>query len=161
RIGSVVLVVAWATLAVLAPHRAGAADAPTTPPAATVTAPGGPPAGAMPEPTVTPLPSSGMPAEPAPPAPPSEAAVALKRALRSGCGDGLPEVRAHAADPNATWAPTVTRLCDDILVEKAQQAPGRTIHGGNEGRGRLVIWSSLYGIWLGIATDIMFEVDGD
>ena len=37
----------------------------------------------------------------------------------------------------------------------------RSVTGGNEGRGRLVLWSSLYGIWLGIATDILFDIDGD
>jgi len=155
------VMIAPAALGALTLNRAAAADAPATPPAATVTAPAGRPGGAMPEPTVTPLPSSGTPAEPPPPAPPSEADVALKRVLRSSCREGLPEVRAHATDPNATWAPTVARLCDDILVEKTQQAPGRSVTGGNEGRGRLVIWSSLYGIWLGIATDILFEIDGD
>ena len=78
--------------------------------------------------------------------------------LRSSCRDGLNDVRAHAADPNAPWAPTVVRLCDDILLEKMQ---ARSVTGGNEGRGRLVLWSSLYGIWLGIATDILFDIDGD
>jgi hypothetical protein len=78
--------------------------------------------------------------------------------LRSGCRDGLEDVRAHAADPNAPWAATVARLCDEIVAEKAQP---RAITGGNEGRGRLVLWSSLYGIWLGIATDILFDIDGD
>jgi len=157
------LALATAFLAALAPGPARAADTAPPQPAATIAAPAGPSGGAMPAPTVTvtPLPSSGAPAEPPQPPPPSEADVALKRVLRSGCHDGLPEVRAHASDPNAAWAPTVARLCDDILVEKTQQAPGRSITGGNEGRGRLVLWSSLYGIWLGIATDIMFEIDGN
>ena len=78
--------------------------------------------------------------------------------LRSRCRDGLNDVRASAADPNAPWAPTVVRLCDDILLEKMQ---ARSVTGGNEGRGRLVLWSSLYGIWLGIATDVLFDIDGD
>ena len=30
-----------------------------------------------------------------------------------------------------------------------------------EGRGRLVFWSSLYGIWLGIATDVLFDINGN
>ncbi len=29
----------------------------------------------------------------------------------------------------------------------------------NEGRGRLVLWSSLYGIWLGIAGDVLIDVN--
>jgi len=69
-------------------------------------------------------------------------------------------VRAHDKDPDAPWASTISRLCDDILLEK-MQSRSRSVTGGNEGRGRLVLWSSLYGIWLGIATDLMFEVDGD
>jgi hypothetical protein len=98
-------------------------------------------------------------APPAPPSPaPSAADAALKRVLRSSCRDGLAEVRTHGQDPNAPLAGTVSRLCDDILLEKTQT---RTVTGGNEGRGRLVLWSALYGIWLGIATDIMFEIDGD
>lgn len=141
-----------AVLAALASGRAEAQTAASPPPDVTAT---------MPAPTVTPLPSSGAPVEPLPHAPASEADLALKRVLRSGCQDGLPEVRAHAADPGATWAPTVARLCSDILIEKSQTPPARSVTGGNEGRGRLVIWSSLYGIWLGIATDIMFEIDGD
>jgi hypothetical protein len=41
-------------------------------------------------------------------------------------------------------------------------APGETISeraSANEGRGRLVLWSSLYGIWLGIAGDILIQVN--
>lgn len=30
-----------------------------------------------------------------------------------------------------------------------------------EGRGRLVLWSALYGIWLGVATDILFDIDSE
>jgi hypothetical protein len=84
--------------------------------------------------------------------------VALKRVLRSGCRDGLEAVRGAATEPGATWAATVARLCEEILQEKAQK---KTLTGGNEGRGRLVLWSSLYGIWLGIAVDIMFDINGN
>ena len=134
--------------------RAFAADAAPAPPTA-------PP---MPPPTVTVDPATAPPvaAPPAaaPPAThaPSPADLALKRVLRSSCRDGLDDVRAAASDPNAAWAATVARLCDDIIQEKTQK---RSVTGGNEGRGRLVLWSSLYGIWLGIATDIMFEIDGE
>jgi hypothetical protein len=113
----------------------------------------------LPAPTVIPVPGEVAPApQPPPPAAPSAADLALKRVLRSGCRDGLNDVRANAADPGASWAATVVRLCDDILLEKMQT---RSATGGNEGRGRLVLWSSLYGIWLGIATDILFDIDGD
>jgi hypothetical protein len=127
-------------------------------PAVAPAAPTAPTDPGLPAPTVTPVAPADAPAAPPPPAAPSDADVALKRVLRSSCRDGLAEVRAHAGDPNATWAATVIRLCDDILLDKMQ---ARSVTGGNEGRGRLVLWSSLYGIWLGIAADIMFEIDSE
>ena len=129
--------------------------------------PAPPPPPTMPSPTVTVDPTNAPPVAPPPAATPattstplpSPADLALKRVLRSSCRDGLDEVRrAAVSDPNAAWAATVARLCDDIIQEKTQK---RSATGGNEGRGRLVLWSSLYGIWLGIATDIMFEIDGE
>jgi hypothetical protein len=90
--------------------------------------------------------------------------AALERGLRSQCRDGLEEVRALSGDPDAPWARTVTRLCGNILSESP--VPGAATGGisetasANEGRGRLALWSSLYGIWLGIATDVMFDVNG-
>jgi hypothetical protein len=114
-----------------------------------------------PAPTVTVDPTAPPPATPvAPPAAatPWPADLALARVLRSSCRDGLDDVRAHRDDPNAPWAMTVLRLCNEILIEQTEK---RSVTGGNEGRGRLVLWSSLYGIWLGIAADIMFDIDGD
>jgi hypothetical protein len=147
-------VVTAAALAALAPARAFAADAIPAP------APGPPSPPAMPPPTVTVDPTTAPPVAttttPPPEAAPSAADLALKRVLRSSCRDGLDDVRAAGGDPNTPWAATVARMCDDIVLEKKY-----TVTGGNEGRGRLVLWSSLYGIWLGIATDIMFEIDGD
>ncbi len=105
---------------------------------------------------------AGAPA-PAPP-PPSPGDTALERVLRSGCRDGLPEVHGLRGDPTAPWADTVERLCGNVLREAPGiAAPGETISEGasaNEGRGRLALWSSLYGIWLGIATDVIFDVTG-
>jgi hypothetical protein len=149
-----ITVVVPAVLAALPSGRAAAQS--VAPPPADITT-------KMPPPAVTPLPPAPPPLEAPPspaPAPPSEADMALKRVLRSGCQDGLGTVRAHVADPNATWAPTVTRLCNDILVERAAASPPRTVTGGNEGRGRLVLWSSLYGIWFGIATDVVLDITG-
>jgi hypothetical protein len=109
------------------------------------------------------LPST--PASPSAPAPrlPSPADTALERVLRSGCRDGLAEVHALRGDPGAPWADTVERLCGDVLRTRAPAgAPGDTISeraSANEGRGRLVLWSSLYGIWLGIAGDILMDVN--
>ncbi len=101
---------------------------------------------------------------PAPP-PPLPADTALERILRSSCRDGLPEVHGLRGDPTAPWADTVERLCGNVLREPAASiaAPGETISesaSANEGRGRLALWSSLYGIWFGIAADVVFDVSG-
>jgi hypothetical protein len=155
RCRTAVHLVTVAAVIALAPARAFAADAVPSPPPVTPS-PAGVPA---PPPTVTvdapAVPSAAMPPSP-PNGAPSPTDLALKRVLRSSCRDGLDDLRAAGADPSTPWAATVARMCDDIVLEKK-----RTITGGNEGRGRLVLWSSLYGIWLGIATDIMFEIDGD
>ena len=84
--------------------------------------------------------------------------------MRSGCRDGLDQVRALRGDPSAPWADTVERLCGNVL---RAPAPAPTATAGtiserasaNEGRGRLVLWSSLYGIWLGVAGDILMDVN--
>jgi len=111
-----------------------------------------------PAPTVTVDPTIAAPPTPPAVTTPSPADLALARVLRSSCRDGLDAVRAHRDDPNAPWAATVLRLCNEIVIEQTEKS---NVTGGNEGRGRLVLWSSLYGIWLGIAADIMFEIDGD
>jgi hypothetical protein len=148
---AVVLVAASAIAMALGPGGAGAADPGSASPPA-------PAPGALPLlPSVTGPPAVAAPDAAAPVAP-SAADLALKRVLRSGCRDGLDELRAHAADPNTPWAGPVARMCDEIAQERG---PIRSVTGGNEGRGRLVLWSSLYGIWLGIATDILFDIDGD
>jgi hypothetical protein len=95
--------------------------------------------------------------------PHTPADAALERVLRSRCRDGLDEVRALSGDPSAPWAATVSRLCGNILTEPAPAgapAPGEISEAAsaNEGRGRLALWSSLYGIWLGVATDVLFDV---
>ena len=101
---------------------------------------------------------------PAPPLPASPADTALERVLRSGCRDGLDQVRALRGDPSAPWVDTVERLCGNVLrtPAPATAATGETISeraSANEGRGRLVLWSSLYGIWLGIAGDVLTDVN--
>jgi hypothetical protein len=113
--------------------------------------------------TVQTAPAPSFPSAPAPP-PASPADTALERVLRSGCRDGLEQVRALRGDPSAPWADTVERLCGNVLraPAPATAAPGGAISeraSANEGRGRLVLWSSLYGIWLGIAGDIIVEVN--
>jgi hypothetical protein len=111
------------------------------------------------------VPAAPAPASPvAPPSPPSPADAALERVLRSGCRDGLAQVRALRGDPSAPWADTVERLCGNVLRTPAPAgaARGDSISesaSANEGRGRLVLWSSFYGIWLGIAGDILMDVN--
>ncbi len=91
----------------------------------------------------------------------SPADAVLERILRSGCHQGVPEARALAGTPSAPWAETVTRLCGNILSHPpvAETHPTDDAASANEGRGRLVLWSSLYGIWLGIAADVLVDVN--
>jgi hypothetical protein len=108
------------------------------------------------------LPTAGWAVEPPPPDP----EAALRRVLRSGCRDGLAEVQAQLANPAAPWAATVARLCGEILREPPPPlaaapagAPSPGVHEEQRnGRGLLVVGFTLYGIWLGIATDVLFEI---
>src|SRR3954468_22743704 len=92
--------------------------------------------------------------------------VALRRVLRSGCREGLAEVQALAGRADAPWAATVARLCMEILSAPAPAplVPGAVVPAAAEpahdGRGLLVVGFTLYGIWLGIATDVLFTIDG-
>jgi hypothetical protein len=106
------------------------------------------------EPPTPPIPPPAPYAAPAeaPPASPDPHDEVLRRLLRSGCRDGLPEARALAARGAVTWADTVARLCGEIL----RAAPAPRARGDHDGRGTIVIASTLYGIWVGIATDVLF-----
>jgi len=86
----------------------------------------------------------------------------LRRLLRSGCHDGLREARALAANGSAAWAETVTRLCGEILraTPPAQTPVVPRLHSERDGRGTLVVYSTFYGIWVGVATDVLFSIDG-
>jgi hypothetical protein len=88
----------------------------------------------------------------------------LRRVLRSGCRDGVSDVQRLAAAGGTTWAATVGRLCGEILAAPAPAAtPAVTAkpraRGERSGRGAMVISSTLYGLWLGVATDVLFELD--
>jgi hypothetical protein len=113
---------------------------------------------------------AAAPAPAVPTAPSVDPDVALERVLRSGCRDGLAAIDRLADNPNAPWSATVSRLCRRILhMPAANVAPPRVQaaveprrdKSVQEGRGRLVLWSSLYGLWLGIATDLMFDIDNE
>jgi hypothetical protein len=106
------------------------------------------------------------PASPAPygqqnEAPPRATDEILWRVLRSGCRDGLPDVQALAANGAVPWAEPVARMCAQVLAAAPAPeltfAPPRPKH---DGRGAMVIASTLYGIWAGVATDVLFTIDG-
>lgn len=82
----------------------------------------------------------------------------LRRLLRSGCHDGLAEARALAASGGAAWAATVVRLCGEIAQENLARSV-RVMRGERSGRGTMVFWSTLYGLWTGIALDVLFDVN--
>jgi hypothetical protein len=75
---------------------------------------------------------------------------------------GLPSTPASPSAPAPRLpSPADTALervlrsgCRDGLAEVISERAS-----ANEGRGRLVLWSSLYGIWLGIAGDILMDVN--
>jgi hypothetical protein len=120
-------------------------------------------AGARAQTAVAPV--AAAPYAPPPAAAPTAAADphddVLRRLLRSGCRDGLPEARSLAASGVSSWAETVSRLCGEIL--KTPPAPARhetASRGERDGRGTMVVWSTIYGIWTGIAIDVLFTVNG-
>jgi len=85
----------------------------------------------------------------------------LRRLLRSGCRDGLAEARGLAASGAVSWADTVTRLCGEILQRQPAPAARRTAsRAERDGRGTMVISSTIYGIWTGIALDVLFTING-
>jgi len=97
------------------------------------------------------------------PAPADRNDEVLRRVLWSGCHAGVPDVRALAASGAAPWAETVARLCGEILQAQAAVpvAPPPIAHRNERsGRGTIVSASTLYGIWVGIATDLMFTING-
>jgi len=127
-----------------------AAVAATAVPARAQTEPGAPEIsveGGQAQPAQPVQPLTPQPEPPAAPPPPSRADTALERVLRSGCRDGLEEIGALRGDPSAPWADTISRLCGKVLRQPAPAgSPAETISesaSANEGRGRLVLWSSL------------------
>jgi hypothetical protein len=153
RAAALATVFAIALAAVPATAAAQSGAAPPAP------APAAPPQPPQPQPPPAPNVTVEIPAEVA-----ANPESALSRVLRSGCRDGLGDVHALGGSPNAPWADTVARLCDEIVGQNLPAPPMAVIRSGtgtNEGRGRLVLWSSLYGIWAGVAVDILFDVDGE
>lgn len=103
-------------------------------------------------------------AAPAPVVPPDE--LALARVLRSGCAEGVADLRAAAAAlPPGERQDLLQRLaamCDDIARERAAAAPPPPAGAhqvDHSGRAKLILAMTGYGLWAGIAIDIMLDVD--
>jgi hypothetical protein len=114
---------------------------------------------------ITPLAEPVAPAAPAEATTPPQAPIVepydyvLRRLMLSGCRDGIAEARALAQSGGATWAATVVRVCGEILQRAVPTPAMRVMRGERSGRGTMVFWSTLYGLWTGIALDVLFEVD--
>jgi hypothetical protein len=113
-----------------------------------------------PPPAPPPAPAAYAPPGAAAPAPDPNDLI-LSRILRSGCRDGLAEARALAVTGGSSWAETVTRLCGQILAVPATTPVTELSYheGERNGRPAIVIYSSVYGIWLGVATDVLIGLD--
>jgi hypothetical protein len=110
--------------------------------------------GAAPEPEPPPA-ATPPPPPPAVPSAPDPGDDVLRRILRSGCRDGLPEARALAASGSASWAATVSRLCGELVATR--RAAPAAVARERDGRAAIVIGSSIYGVWLGTAADVLFD----
>jgi hypothetical protein len=89
---------------------------------------------------------------------------ALSVVLRSGCADGVATLTAVAqsaelsAEERAV-ALRIVALCQKVVSDRLQSGG---IAGGEvdrSGRGKLVFGGTLYGIWTGIALDIIADID--
>jgi hypothetical protein len=99
--------------------------------------------------------------------PPSPGAAALDRALapvlRSGCLQGLPALAALAErsdleTSDRAVAARVLAACQQLLASGA--APLAPPSLDRSGRGKLVFGATLFGIWTGVAADIISDLDG-
>ena len=84
---------------------------------------------------------------------------ALGVVLRSGCAEGLSALTSLAEDPAASpedraVARRVVAMCQKVVSERAL-----TEGVDRSGRGKVVFGGTLYGIWAGIAFDIIADID--
>ena len=135
----------------------------------------------MPEPAAAPpgdAPAAEEAPNPAPPVlpattPPTSAGdpgavdAALRRALAPRCGEAGPLLRQASLSASAedrALVERVLRLCASLPTESlatagsANEPPAATAPD-RSGRGRLVIGATVYGLWVGIAVDVLLEVD--
>jgi hypothetical protein len=85
----------------------------------------------------------------------------LSVVLRSGCAAGMAELGALAArgdlpGEDRAVARRVFELCQKVQADRQSEGGGEV---DRSGRGKLVFGGILYGIWAGIAVDILAEVN--
>jgi hypothetical protein len=95
---------------------------------------------------------------------PGELDRALGVVLRSGCAEGLPRLTALAdrtdlPPDDRAMARRVAGLCQNILADRARSGAPPPGEVDRSGRGKLVFGGVLYGIWAGVALDIMADID--
>lgn len=120
------------------------------------------------------LPTPPPPAVPPPVVPPpvvtpSDADLVLRRVLRSGCRDGINELAQIASreeqDGHPGVASRVLVLCAQVRNERPfdKDGPPRASASDGEldqeGRAKLVFAGTIYGLWAGIALDIIAGLD--
>lgn len=90
----------------------------------------------------------------------------LRRALVTGCVEGVQDLTVLASSSGTSGseiAAQVLRLCADVRAPPGAPAPHARASDDDErgGRAQLVLGATLYGIWTGIALDVVEGVDGD
>jgi len=150
--------------------------APSPPPPAAAPAAAAPPS---PEPAASPpgaTPATEVATDPAPAVLPATAPAtsgdasavdaALRRALAPRCGEAGPLLRQASLSASAedrALVERVLRLCASLPTELASSGaanePPVATAPDRSGRGRLIIGTTVYGLWVGIAVDVLLEVD--
>lgn len=102
--------------------------------------------------------SSAARAQPAAPASPIDEALGV--VLRSGCAEGLPALAALAEGPglgdeDRAVARRIVALCQGVVPIVPAAGGGLD----RSGRGKLVFGGTLYGIWAGVAFDIIADIE--
>ncbi|MBC8131401.1 MAG: hypothetical protein H7X95_00360 [Deltaproteobacteria bacterium] len=108
----------------------------------------------------------------------------MRRVLASGCVDGFAELKELSASrgPTGEIATEIARLCSGVrtqskVLDSSRSASAPSIPAAGQslpatagasalgldrrGRSRLVPALTLYGIWAGIAFDVLADIDGD
>jgi hypothetical protein len=87
--------------------------------------------------------------------------AALQRVLKPHCADDTAALRSAAlqADPRErAFLARIVRLCDALQAQDGErQEPEEGVD--RSGRARLVVGATGYGLWSGIAADVLLEID--